>query len=53
MWSRITQVDKNLHAEFVVYKLEGHPTGIKKKITTALDKKLVDNENGIIDRIYG
>ena len=37
MWSRITQVDKKLQAELVVYKLEGHPSGIKEKITTALD----------------
>ena len=51
MWSRITQVDKKLQAELVVYKLEGHPSGIKEKITTALDEKLVDNENGIMDLI--
>ena len=58
MWSRITQVDKKVQAELVVYKLEGHSSGIKEKITTALDDKLVDNENGIavlveyLDGIY-
>ena len=58
MWSRITQVDKKLQAELVVYKLEGHPSGIKEKILTALDGKLAENEKGIdelikfLDEIY-
>ena len=44
MWSRITSLDKKIQT--VVYRLEGHPSRIKK-ILTQLGDKLVDNENVI------
>ena len=33
-WSRLTSLDKKVQAEMVVYRLEGHPSRIKEKITT-------------------
>ena len=30
-WSRLTSVKPELQAEMVIYRLEGHPTNIKKK----------------------
>ena len=35
-WSRLTSLDKKVQAEMVVYRLEGHPSRIKEKITTQL-----------------
>jgi hypothetical protein len=58
MWSRITSLEKSVQAEMVVYRLEGHPSRIKEKITTQLGEKLQDNEKGIeeliafLDTIY-
>ena len=58
MWSRITTLKKSVQAEMVVYKLDGHPSGIKDKIMTQLGDKLEDNEKGIdiliefLDGIY-
>ena len=51
MWSRITTLKKKAQAEMVVYKLDGHPSGIKEKIMTQLGSKLEDNEKGIDDLI--
>ena len=47
LWSRITSLDKKLQADVVVYRLEGHPTRIKEKITTQLGDTLQNNEDGI------
>ena len=46
-WSRLTSLDKKVQAEMVVYRLEGHPSRIKEKITTQLGDILEDNEDGI------
>ena len=35
-WSRICGLDKNVQAEMVVYRLEGHPSRIKEKVNTQL-----------------
>ena len=57
-WSRICGVEKKLQAEIVVYRLDGHPSRIKDKITTQIEDKLEGNENGIkelitfLDTIY-
>ena len=50
-WSRICGVEKSLQAEVVVYRLEGHPSRIKEKISTQIGDKLEDNENGITELI--
>ena len=47
LWSRITSLEKKLQADVVVYRLEGHPTRIKEKITTQLGDTLQNNEDGI------
>ena len=58
MWSRITSLEKSVQAEMVVYRLDGHPSRIKEKITTQLGDKLQANEKGIeefiafLDTIY-
>ena len=46
-WSRLTSLEKKVQAEMVVYRLEGHPSRIKEKITTQLGDELEDNEDGI------
>ena len=46
-WSRLTSLDRKVQAEMVVYRLEGHPSRIKEKITTQLGDELEDNEDGI------
>ena len=46
-WSRLTSLDKKVQAEMVVYRLEGHPSRIKEKITTQIGDKLEDNDEGI------
>ena len=46
-WSRLTSLDKKVQAEMVVYRLEGHPSRIKEKISTQLGDELEDNEEGI------
>ena len=46
-WSRLTSLDKKFQAEMVVYRLEGHPSRIKEKISTQLGDVLEDNEDGI------
>ena len=46
-WSRLTSLDKSVQAEMVVYRLEGHPSRIKEKITTQLGDTLEENEEGI------
>ena len=46
-WSRLTSLDKKVQAEMVVYRLEGHPSRIKEKITTQLGDQLENNEDGI------
>ena len=57
-WSRICGLDKNVQAEMVVYRLEGHPSRIKEKVNTQLGTKLEGNENGMkelidfLDNIY-
>ena len=40
-------IDKKVQAEMVVYRLEGHPSRIKEKITTQIGDKLEDNDEGI------
>ena len=60
IWSRIveTSLEKKLQAEFVVYRLEGHPSRIKEKIMTQIGDSLKDNADGInelikfLDTIY-
>ena len=58
-WSRLSSLDKKLQAEYVVYKLDGHPSRIKDKITTHIGEDLKGNEKGIedlikfLDTIYG
>ena len=47
MWSRITSVPVKNQAEVVVYGLEGHPSGIKEKITINIGDKIKDAEDGI------
>ena len=47
MWSRITNVKKEIQAELVVYRLEGHPSRIKEKILAKLGTELKNNPNGI------
>ena len=57
-WSRITSVPAKQQAEVVVYGLEGHPSGIKEKITTKIGKDIEDAPDGIkklveyLDTIY-
>ena len=57
-WSRISGIEKKLQAEMVVYRLEGHPSRIKEKISTQIGEKLIDNADGIkeliafLDNIY-
>ena len=51
MWSRITTLKKSAQAEMVVYRLEGHSSGIKDKIMTQLGSKLEDNDKGIDELI--
>ena len=57
-WSRITNVVKKNQAEVVVYGLEGHPSGIKEKITVNIGDKIQDADDGIdelikyLDTIY-
>ena len=46
-WSRISGIEKKLQAEMVVYRLEGHPSRIKEKISTQIGEKLIDNADGI------
>ena len=46
-WSRLTSLAKSVQAEMVVYRLEGHPSRIKEKITTQLGDQLEENEDGI------
>ena len=46
-WSRLTTLKKILQAEMVVYKLEGHASGIKEKIMTQIGDKLEGKEDGI------
>ena len=58
MWSRITSVPAKNQAEVVVYGLEGHPSGIKEKITVNIGDKIKDADDGIdqlvkyLDSIY-
>ena len=58
MWSRITSLDPKVHAEMVVYRLDGDPSRIKEKIVTQIGEKLKDNADGIkellkfLDGIY-
>ena len=35
-WSRLTTVSKELQAELVVYRLEGHPSNIKEMIVNQI-----------------
>ena len=51
MWSRICEMDKKVHAEMVVYRLEGHPSHIKEKIMTQIGEKLKENPDGIKELI--
>ena len=57
-WSRLCGLDKNLQADMVVYRLDGHPSRIKEKVDTQLGSKLDNNPNGIdellkfLDGIY-
>ena len=57
-WSRISNVDKKLQAEVIVYSLDGHPSRIKDKIDVKIGDELIDNEKGIevllnyLDTIY-
>ena len=59
MWSRISGIDKEVQAEMVVYRLEGHPSNIKDKIMNQIGEKLKGNKDGIkelitfLDGIYG
>ena len=46
-WSRLTTVSKELQAELVVYRLEGHPSNIKEKIVTQIGDDLENNADGI------
>ena len=46
-WSRLTTLDKKLQAEMVVYKLEGHKSGIKEKINTQIGDSLEESEEGL------
>ena len=57
-WSRITKVEKKNQAEFVVYHLRDHPSGIHKKIDTVLRGEIVEKDDGLtklvasLDTIY-
>ena len=43
----MTTVSKELQAELVVYRLEGHPSNIKEKIVTQIGDDLENNADGI------
>ena len=47
LWSRLTTVKKDLQAELVVYRLDGHKSGIKEKIMMQIGSELEGNEDGI------
>ena len=57
-WSRITKVAANKQAEYVVYNLGDHHSGIQEKIDTALGAEIEDKDDGIkkliefLDTIY-
>lgn len=57
-WTRITNVDKKLQAEVVLYHLEGHRSGISETIETSIGDELQDNAEGVkrlidfLDEIY-
>ena len=48
-WSRITKIAKNKQAEYVVYNLEDHPSGIQEKIDTAIGGEIEDQDDGMIE----
>ncbi len=57
-WTRITKVEPNKQAEFVLHYLEGHSSGIQEKIDTALGDQVEDKADGMqkmidfMDTIY-
>ena len=46
-WSRITKVEKKNQAEYAVYHLQDHPSGIHQKIDTALGDDIVEKDDGL------
>ena len=59
-WSRLTEnsIGKKHQADMVIYRLDGHPSGIKEKITTQIGTTLVGKDDGVdqlikfLDAIY-
>ena len=39
-WSRLTSLEKKHQADMVIYRLDGHPSGIKEKIRTISSQML-------------
>ena len=58
-WSRLTTLARKHQADMVVYRLDGHPSGIKEKIVTQISDKIEGKDDGIdelikfFDDIYG
>ena len=57
-WSRVTKVAKAKQAEYIVYHLEDHPSGIQEKVDAAIGPEIIDQEDGMtkliafLDTIY-
>ena len=57
-WSRLTSLEKKYQADMVVYRLDGHPSGVKEKIVTQIGSVIEGKEDGIeqlikfLDGIY-
>jgi hypothetical protein len=57
-WSRITKIAAEKQAEYVVYHLEDHPSGIQEKIDTAIGADIAEKADGMdklikfLDEIY-
>ena len=57
-WSRITKTPKAQQAEYVLYHMKDHPSGIHQQVDTALGDEIVEKEDGLtklvtyLDSIY-
>ena len=57
-WARLTLLDKKIQADMVVYRLDGHPSGVKEKIVTQVGSEIEGKEDGVekliefLDTIY-
>ena len=46
-WARITKIAPEKQAEYVVYNLEDHPSGIQEKIDTAIGGDIENAADGM------